>query len=310
MTRRFWVGISLTVPLLLLAMSTMLPLGRLAAVGGRGWFELLLATPVVLWGGWPFFVRVWNSLRNRSLNMFTLIALGTGTAYLFSVLAMLIPAMISASFRDSGGMPPIYFEAAAVIVTLVLLGQVLELRARAQTSKALRGLLDLSPKHARLVKANGTEVDVPLDQVMMGNVVRVRPGERVPVDGVVLEGSSTVDESMLTGESMPVNKTKGDSVTGATLNGSGTFTMRAERVGSETMLAQIVNMVSEAQRSRAPIQHLADVVAGYFVPAVMAVAAFTFFAWMFWGPSPRLAHGLVSAVSVLMIACPCADRKS
>ncbi len=332
MTRRFWISLVLTAPLLAIAMGSMLwphaLMGGSIAVERSGllvltpwssilpWLELILATPVVLWCGWPFFQRGWASLVNRSTNMFTLIAMGTGVAYLFSVVATLFPQIFPASFRSMGNRPDVYFEAAAAIVTLVLLGQVLELRARSQTSSAIRALLDLSPKMARLLTKNGSENgsdngrnderDIPLDQVKPGDRLRVRPGEKIPVDGVVLEGSSAVDESMITGESVPVEKTVGAWVIGATVNGNGSLVMRAERVGSETMLAQIVQMVSQAQRTRAPIQRLADKVAGWFVPAVIAIAALTFIVWVSFGPEPRFAHAIVNAVAVLIIACPCA----
>jgi Cu+-exporting ATPase len=268
--------------------------------------EFFLATPVVLWGGWPFFERFWSSLVNRSPNMFTLIGLGTGAAYLDSVVATFFPQIFPASFRGMDGAAPVYFEAAAVITTLVLLGQVLELRARQRTSGAIRALLNLAPQQAHFIAADGTERDVPLDQVKRGDRLRVRSGERVPVDGTVREGASAVDESMVTGEPMPVEKAVGDKVTGGTLNTSGSFVMEAERVGSETTLAQIVKLVSEAQRSRAPMQRLADRVASYFVPAVIAIATLAFFGWMLFGPEPRFARALVAAVSVLIIACPCA----
>jgi Cu+-exporting ATPase len=270
------------------------------------WLELLLATPVVLWGGWPFFQRGWASVVNRSTNMFTLIAMGTGVAYVYSVVATLFPQIFPASFRSVGDRPDVYFEAAAAIVTLVLLGQVLELRARSQTSSAIRALLDLSPKTARLMNEDGSERDIPLEEVKPGDRLRVRPGEKIPVDGVVLEGLSAVDESMITGESVPVEKTTASRVIGATVNGNGSLVMRAERVGSETMLAQIVQMVSQAQRTRAPIQRLADKVAGWFVPAVIAIAFVTFIVWISFGPEPRFAHAIVNAVAVLIIACPCA----
>ena len=278
MTRRFWISLVLTVPLLAIAMADMLPgmpVEHALPAGWLPWIELLLATPVVLWGGWPFFQRGWASIVNRSTNMFTLIAMGTGVAYLYSLIATVFPGVFPASFRDMSGTPPVYFEAAAAIVTLVLLGQVLELRARSRTGAAIRALLDLSPKTARILR-DGTEQDIPLDQVKPGDRLRVRPGEKIPVDGVVLEGTSSVDESMITGESMPVAKEPGSRVIGATVNGTGSFVMRAERVGSETLLAQIVQMVSQAQRSRAPIQRLADRVAGWFVPAVIAIAVLTF----------------------------------
>jgi P-type Cu+ transporter len=308
MSRRFWVSLLLTVPLLGIAMLAMLPgMGArpTSSTGRLPWIELLLASPVVLWGGWPFFQRGWASVVNRSTNMFTLIALGTGVAYLYSLVATLAPGMFPDDFRDMNGMPPVYFEAAAAIVTLVLLGQVLELRARSHTGAAIRALLGLSPKTARLVR-DGKEDDIPLDQVRVGDRLRVRPGEKIPVDGVVLEGSSAVDESMITGEAIPVEKVAGSRVVGATVNGTGSFVMRAERVGSETLLARIVQMVSQAQRSRAPIQRLADRVAGWFVPVVIGIAVLTFVVWSLAGPQPRLAHALVNAVAVLIIACPCA----
>jgi Cu+-exporting ATPase len=309
MTRRFWVSVVLTTPVLLAAMGAYLPgapLERLISPRALTWVELILATPVVLWGGWPFFVRGWQSIVNRSLNMFTLIGLGVGVAYLYSVVAALAPEIFPPSFRDASGQVGVYFEAAAVITTLVLLGQVLELRARSRTGAAIRALLGLAPKTARLVGEGGSEQDVPLDRVNPGDRLRVRPGEKIPVDGVVLEGRSSVDESVITGEPIPVEKEKGDRVTGATVNGTGSLIMRAERVGSETLLAQIVRMVAEAQRSRAPIQKLADQVSGYFVPIVMGAAGLTFVIWALWGPTPRVAHGLVNAVAVLIIACPCA----
>jgi P-type Cu+ transporter len=309
MTRRFWVSLLLTVPLLLLAMSEMLPGQPVQhAFSARllTWVQLIFATPVVLWGGWPFFTRGWASIVNRSLNMFTLIAIGTGTAYLYSVIATLVPSLFPASFRTHSGAVAVYFEAAAVITTLVLLGQVLELRARSQTSSAIKALLGLAPKTARRLRDDGSEEDVPLDHVQPGDRLRVRPGEKVPVDGVVLEGASAVDESMITGEPIPVEKVPGDHVTGGTVNGTGGLVMRAERVGAETLLAQIVHMVSEAQRSRAPIQRLADVVSAYFVPAVVAVAVLSAVVWGLVGPEPRLVYALVNAVAVLIIACPCA----
>jgi Cu+-exporting ATPase len=308
MTRRFWVGVGLTVPLLGIAMADMLPgaaVQHLLPGSWLSWIELVLATPVVLWGGWPFFQRGWTSIVNRSTNMFTLIAMGTGVAYFYSVVAVIFPGAFPASFGDMSGRPPVYFEAAAAIVTLVLLGQVLELRARSRTGAAIRALLDLAPPTARVLR-DGREEDVPLDQVHAGDRLRVRPGEKIPVDGVVLEGRSSVDESMITGESVPVEKNASDRVIGATVNASGSFIMRAERVGSETMLAQIVRMVGQAQRSRAPIQKLADKVAGWFVPGVIAIAVLTFVAWAVIGPEPRLAHAIVNAVAVLIIACPCA----
>ncbi len=308
MTRRFWVSVVLTAPVLLLAMSEMLP-GRIAGLALshlRVWIELALSTPVVLWGGWPFFKRGWHSIVNRRLNMFTLIAVGSGTAYFYSVIAVFFPTLFPASFRSEHGEVAVYFEAAAVITTLVLLGQLLELRARSRTSSAIRALLGLQPKTARIVRGDGNEQDVTLEQVRQGDRLRVRPGEKVPVDGVVLEGTSAVDESLVTGESIPVEKTPGEHVAGSTINTTGSFVMRAERVGSETLLAQIVRMVSEAQRTRAPIQRLADVVSSYFVPAVVLVAAMTFIVWSRIGPQPRMAYALVNAVAVLIIACPCA----
>ncbi len=305
MRLRLWVSAVLTLPVLLVSMlGESLDLHLAPAV--RNLLEFFLATPVVLWGGWPFFERFWSSLVNRSPNMFTLIGLGTGAAYLDSVAATFFPQIFPSSFRGMDGAVAVYFEAAAVITTLVLLGQVLELRARQRTSGAIRELLNLAPQQAHLLASDGTEKDVPLDQVKRGDRLRVRPGDRVPVDGVIRDGASAVDESMVTGEPMPVEKAAGDKVTGGTLNTSGSFVMEAERVGSETMLAQIVKLVSEAQRSRAPMQRLADKVPGYFVPAVVAAAILAFFGWALFGPEPRLAHGLVAAVAVLIIACPCA----
>jgi len=309
MTRRFWIAVVLTIPVFALGMSDLIPgqpLQQWVSMRTLQWVQLILATPVVLWCGWPFFVRAWESIVHRSLNMFTLIGLGVAVGYLFSVIAVVLPGVFPHSFRHADGNVPVYFEAAAVIVTLVLLGQVLELRARSQTGTAIRELLGLAPKTARRISQNGQEEDVPLDHVSVGDRLRVRPGERVPVDGVVLDGSSAVDESMITGEPIPVEKHSGDRVVGATINGTGSFVMRAERVGSETLLAQIVQMVADAQRSRAPIQRLADVVSGYFVPAVVIVAVLTFVVWSVWGPEPRMAYGLVNAVAVLIIACPCA----
>jgi Cu+-exporting ATPase len=310
MTRRFWVSTVLTIPILIAAMADVIPglsgLLQFASPRAWQWFESLLATPVVLWGGGPFFVRAWRSLVTRNLNMFTLIGLGTGVAYAFSVVAVLFPGAFPPSFRGANGEVAVYFEAAAAITALVLLGQVMELRARSRTGAAIKALLGLAPKTARLIHADGAERDVPLSDVNSGDRLRVRPGEKVPVDGVVLEGASSVDESMITGEAIPVEKTKGDRVTGGTLNGTGTLVMRAERVGAETLLAQIVRMVGEAQRSRAPIQRLADMVAGYFVPIVVGISALTFAIWALWGPAPRLAHALVNAIAVLIIACPCA----
>ena len=309
MTRRFWLGAALSLPVLLVAMSDMIsgqPLHRMFSPWALMWFQLLLSTPVVLWCGWPFFERAWASLVNRSPNMFTLVGMGVGTAYGYSLVATVVPHWFPDSFRGHGGEVGVYFEAAAVITTLVLLGQVLELRARSKTSGAIRALLGLAPKTARLVGADGSEHDVPLDQVARGDILRARPGEKIPVDGVVTDGQSSVDESMVTGEPIPVEKVLNSKVTGGTVNGTGSLLMRAERVGSETLLAQIVRMVSEAQRSRAPIQKLADLVSSYFVPAVVAVAAVTFIVWALVGPEPRLAYALVNAVAVLIIACPCA----
>ncbi|MDI1481076.1 heavy metal translocating P-type ATPase [Polyangium sp. y55x31] len=307
MTRRLWISAVLSLPLLVLAMAPMLMPGwRWSHVlPYQRWIELVLATPVVLWGGWPFFERGWTSLVTRRFNMFTLIAIGTGTAYAYSVAATIAPSMFPASFRVHGGEVPVYFEAAAVIVTLVLVGQVLELRARSRTSGAIRALLGLAPRSARRLR-DGVEEDVPIEVVAVGDRLRVRPGERVPVDGVVLEGKSSVDESMVTGEPIPVEKDVGDHVTGGTVNGAGGFVMRAERVGQGTLLAQIVRMVGEAQRTRAPIQRLADVVSAWFVPAVVLAALLTFVVWALVGPEPRLAYALLNAVAVLIIACPCA----
>jgi Cu+-exporting ATPase len=309
MTRRFWVSSALAIPVLLLAMSGMIPgdpfrrlLGERAVV----WIQFVLSSPAVVWGGWPFFKRGWASIVNRSPNMFTLIAIGTGTTYAYSVIATLLPGIFPAGFRQQGGQVAVYFEAAAVITALVLLGQVLELRARSRTSSAIKALLGLAPKAARLLRDDGSEEDVPLDRVQRGDRLRVRPGEKVPVDGRVLEGASSVDESMISGEPIPVEKSAGAAVTAGTVNGTGSFVMRAERVGSETLLAQIVRMVSEAQRTRAPVQRLADVVASYFVPAVVVSAVITFVVWAMVGPPPRLAYALLNAVAVLIIACPCA----
>ncbi len=299
MTRRLWVGAVLSVPLLIIGMFGI-------DFTGVVWVQLALATPVVLWGGWPFFRRGWDSVKNRRLNMFTLIALGTGIAYLDSLVAALFPDAFPAAFRTMNGSLPLYFEAASVIVTLVLAGQVLELRARALTGGAIRALLDLAPRTARLVGADGSDWDVPLADIQVGDLLRVRPGEKVPVDGMIVDGASAIDESMLTGEPLPAAKTVGDKVTGATLNSAGSFVMRAERIGGDTLLARIVALVAAAQRSRAPIQQLADRVAGWFVPAVMGVAAIAFIAWALFGPPPALGYALVAAVSVLLIACPCA----
>src|SRR5712672_2635518 len=305
MRLRFWISAALSVPLLVLAMFGE-SLGLHISPTILHWIELTLATPVVLWGGWPFFQRFWDSLLNRSPNMFTLIGLGTGTAYLDSVIATIFPEVFPASFRDMQGAVPVYFEAAAIITTLVLLGQVLELLARQRTSGAIRALLNLAPQQAHRIAANGSDDDISLSEVQVGDRLRVRPGERIPTDGVICDGASAVDESMVTGEAMPVEKTVGDKVIGGTLNASGSFVMEAERVGSETVLAQIVKLVSEAQRSRAPMQRLADKVASYFVPAVIAAAVLAFLGWFLFGPEPRFAHALVAAVAVLIIACPCA----
>jgi P-type Cu+ transporter len=307
MTRRFWIGLALTLPVFALEMG-----GHLADLHSTlgqqtsNWIQLLLATPVVLWAGWPFFERGWSSLKTRNLNMFTLIAMGTGIAWIYSIVGTLWPSLFPASLRGHDGAVGVYFEAAAVITVLVLLGQVLELRAREQTGGAIKALLDLSPKVARRVRSDGGDEDVSLDQILPGDRLRVRPGERVPVDGEIVEGRSAIDESMVTGESMPVTKTMGDTVIGGTMNQSGGFVMRADKVGRDTMLAQIVQMVAQAQRSRAPIQRLADQVAGVFVPAVILVAVLAFAAWSLWGPEPRFTYGLIAAVSVLIIACPCA----
>jgi Cu+-exporting ATPase len=309
MTRRFWVGVALSAPLMSIAMAHLLPFDAVHAFvrsPARPWIELVLATPVVLWGGWPFFARAAGSVVRRSLNMFTLIGLGVGVAYAYSVIAAVAPGIFPASFRDEAGHVGLYFEAAAAIVTLVLLGQVMELRARSRTGAAIRALLGLAPKLARRIRPDGTDEDVELAAVHPGDRLRVRPGEKIPVDGTVTEGRSAVDESMITGEPIPVEKTTGDRLIGATVNGTGGLVMTAERVGAETMLAQIVKMVSEAQRSRAPIQRLADVVASSFVPAVIAISAMTFAVWAFVGPDPKLAHALVNAIAVLIIACPCA----
>ncbi len=309
MTRRFWWSLAVTVPILAFMISDVLPgqpLQHAMAPAWMTWAQFLLATPVVLWGGWPFFVRGWASLVNRHLNMFTLIALGVGAAYGFSVVATFAPGWFPPSFRTHGDQIGVYFEPAAVIVVLVLLGQVLELRARSQTSSAIKTLLGLTPTTARRLTAAGVEQEVPLEHVQVGDRLRVRPGERVPVDGVVLEGATNIDESMVTGEPIPVEKAATSRVTGGTVNGTGTFVMEAQRVGSDTLLAQIVRLVSEAQRSRAPIQRLADTVAGWFVPIVIVVAVVTFAVWALIGPEPRMAHALVNAVAVLIIACPCA----
>ncbi|KAB2920171.1 MAG: heavy metal translocating P-type ATPase [Hyphomicrobiaceae bacterium] len=307
MSRRFWIGLVLTVPVLALEMGGHLT-GLHQWLGQQisNWIQLLLATPVVLWAGWPFFERAWMSLKTRNLNMFTLIAMGTGVAWVYSIVGTAWPALFPAAMRAHDGSVAIYFEAAAVITVLVLLGQVLELKAREQTSGAIRALLDLSPKMARRIRPDGTDEDVGLDQVIVGDRLRVRPGERVPVDGAILEGRSAIDESMVTGESMPVTKGAGEKVIGGTMNQSGAFVMRADKVGRDTVLAQIVQMVAQAQRSRAPIQRLADQVSGWFVPAVILTAVLAFLAWSIWGPEPRFTYGLIAAVSVLIIACPCA----
>ncbi len=306
MTRRFWLSVVLTVPLVIIAMQEYLPLSIKINPAVLDWTEFAIASPVVLWGGWPFFVRGWKSVINRSPNMFTLIGLGVSVSYVYSVVAVLFPDIFPASFRTGGGRVGTYFEAAAVITTLVLLGQVLELRARTKTGAAIRELLGLAPKTARKVLPDGTEEDVPLDTVQPGDLLRIRPGEKVPVDGTVEEGASSIDESMITGEPIPVEKKKGDRVIGATINGSGTLLMRAEKVGAETLLSQIVRMVSDAQRSRAPIQKLADVVAAYFVQAVVGISILTFIIWAMFGPQPRMVLALINAVAVLIIACPCA----
>jgi Cu+-exporting ATPase len=309
MTRRFRFGIILTIPLVFIAMRDLIPglsLESFIPLKIINWLEFILATPVVLWGGWPFFVRGWQSIINRSPNMFTLIGLGVAVSYAYSIVATLMPGIFPQSFRSEGGMVATYFEAAAVITTLVLLGQVLELRARSKTGTAIKELLGLAPKTARIILDDRTERDVPLEQVRPGDILRVRPGEKVPVDSIVIEGSSSVDESMVTGEPIPVEKQQGDKVIGATVNSTGTLVIKAEKVGTETLLSQIVRMVAEAQRSRAPIQKLADIVAGYFVQIVVAVAIVTFIIWAWIGPEPRMAHALISAVAVLIIACPCA----
>jgi Cu+-exporting ATPase len=309
MSRRFWVSSTLALPVFVLAMVADLApqwLPNWLAMRTVQWVEFLLATPVVLWGGWPFFVRGWQSVRTWNLNMFTLIGLGVSVAWLYSVVALLLPDLFPPTMRRPDGTVAVYFEAAAVITALVLLGQVLELRARSRTGSAIRSLLGLAPKTARIVRPDGSEDDIPLDQVVPGDRLRIRPGEKVPVDGVVIEGESAVDESMITGEPIPVEKRDGDRLIGATVNGTGSLIMQAEKVGSDTLLAQIVKMVGEAQRSRAPIQRLADIVAGYFVPAVLVIALLAFVVWLIYGPEPRLAHAIVSAVAVLIIACPCA----
>lgn len=307
--RRFWVGAVLTVPLLVLAMGPFVGLGVVREFLGERttlWAELVLGTPVILWAGWPFFVRGWNSVVSRNLNMFTLIGMGVGAAYSFSVVAVLAPGIFPAGFRDAEGNVGVYFEAGAVIVVLVLLGQLMELGARERTGSAIRALLDLAAKTARIIREGGTEEEIPLEDVKVGDRLRVRPGDKIPVDGVVVEGRSSVDESMISGEPIPVEKVDGDAVTGATINGTGTLVIEAKRVGADTMLSQIVEMVANAQRSRAPIQKLADSVAGKFVPAVILVAIISFIVWAVWGPAPALSYALVNAVAVLIIACPCA----
>jgi Cu+-exporting ATPase len=309
MNRRFWISAVLATPVFILAMIADLVPSWLPAGLSKHivqWIGFALATPVIWWGGWPFFVRGWQSVRTWNLNMFTLIALGVSVAWAYSVVALVFPQIFPAVMRMEDGMVDVYFEAAAVITVLVLLGQVLELRARSRTNVAIKLLLGLAPKTARIVRTDGTEEDIPLEHVQPGDTLRVRPGEKVPVDGMVIEGASSVDESMVTGESMPVAKSAGEKLIGATVNGTGSLLMGAEKVGSETLLARIVQMVAEAQRSRAPIQKLADIVAGYFVPAVVAIAAGAFVVWLAWGPEPRLAHAIVNAVAVLIIACPCA----
>jgi Cu+-exporting ATPase len=309
MSRRFWIAVGFSMPVVVLAMGHLIPGNPFAHLGSpraMAWVELILASPVVLWCGWPLLVRGWKSLVNRSLNMFTLIAIGISVAYLYSVVATISPGLFPASFRDHTGKVGLYFEAAAVITALVLLGQVLELRARSQTSGAIRALLGLAPKTARLIDDSETESDVPLEEVRVGQKLRVRPGEKVPVDGVVVEGRSAIDESMMSGEPVPVEKQPGDKVSGGTVNGTGGFVLRAEKVGSDTLLAQIVKMVGEAQRSRAPIQRLADSVAAWFVPAILLIAVITFIAWAVFGPAPSMAYATVNAVAVLIIACPCA----
>jgi P-type Cu+ transporter len=309
MTRRFWVSLILTVPVFLIAMGDLLPgqpIGILLSTTARPWIELLLATPVVLWGAWPFFVRGWRSVVTLNLNMFTLIGLGVGVAYVYSVVAVAMPDLFPAAFRDANGHVAVYFEAAAVIVTLVLLGQVLELRARSQTGAAIKALLGLAPKTARRISASGDEEDVPIEAIQVGDQLRVRPGEKVPVDGKVIEGHSSVDESMVSGEPVPVEKVANDQVVGGTVNGTGGLVIQAEKVGADTLLSRIVQMVADAQRSRAPIQKLADTVAAYFVPLVVVVSILTFIVWAVWGPDPALAYALINAIAVLIIACPCA----
>ena len=307
MTRRFWIGLALTLPLFAIEMGSHLT-GSHSWLGHQAtnWIELILATPVVIWAGLPFFVRGWQSVVSRNLNMFTLISMGTGVAWLYSVVATVFPDLFPAALRTGDNAVPVYFEAAATIVVLVLLGQVLELRAREQTGGAVRALLDLAPKMTKRIRPDGSDEDIPVDAVVVGNLLRVRPGEKIPVDGAVVEGRSAVDKSFVTGEAMPVEKTVGDRVIGGTLNGNGSLVVRAEKVGRDTMLAQIVAMVAQAQRSRAPIQRLADQVSGWFVPLVIVVAVLAFAAWALWGPEPRFSYALIAAVSVLIIACPCA----
>lgn len=308
-THRFWIGAVLTIPLLILTMGPYVGAGFVREIFGERvtlWIELFLGTPVILWAGWPFFVRGWKSFATMNLNMFSLIGMGVGAAYIFSIVAVLVPEVFPDGFRDEAGNVGVYFEAAAVIVTLVLLGQVMELRAREGTGKAIRALLDMAAKTARVIREDGTEEEIPLENVVVGDKLRIRPGDKVPVDGVVLEGRSSVDESMISGEPIPVEKVAGDNVTGATINGTGSMVMEARRVGADTMLSQIVEMVANAQRSRAPIQKFADMVAGKFVPAVIGIAILAFIAWAIWGPPPAYAYALVSAVAVLIIACPCA----
>jgi Cu+-exporting ATPase len=309
MSRRFWVGLALTLPVFFLEMGSHIPglgLHELVPPAISIWIQFALATPVVLWSGYPFFQRFWASLISHNLNMFTLIALGTGAAYLYSLVATFAPGVFPSGFRGMGGTVSVYYEAAAVITVLVLLGQVLELRAREQTGGAIRVLLNLAPKTARRVKQGGIDEEIPVEQVQLGDLLRVRPGNGVPVDGEVVAGKSAVDESMVTGESMPAAKAPGDRLIGGTINGTGSLVMRAEKIGSDTMLARIVAMVAEAQRSRAPIQRMADKVAGYFVPAVLGIALAAFIGWAVWGPAPALAYALIAAVSVVIIACPCA----
>jgi Cu+-exporting ATPase len=308
-SHRLWVALAFSVPLLILTMTPYIGVMAVRDFFGERlslWIELVLATPVILWSGWPFFARGYISFRTMNLNMFSLIGMGVGAAYIFSIVAVLVPGIFPEGFRDSEGNVGVYFEAAAVIVTLVLLGQVMELRAREGTGKAIRALLDMAAKTARLIRPDGTETEVALEDVKVGDHLRVRPGDKVPVDGLVVEGRSSVDESMISGEPVPVEKVEGDKVTGATINGTGSLVMEATRVGADTTLSQIVEMVANAQRSRAPIQKFADMVAGKFVPAVIAVAALSFVAWAIWGPAPALSYALVSAVAVLIIACPCA----